>query len=122
MKIWRLTQEDILVAKRLVDEKKRLAFSCGQFSLLCLPYLICFRLAPDFNGVVDYHPILESDKQEYYSKIEHLDQLLFNIEKYIHLAFAVTKKEDLVERMFTMVSQFDLALCDSITTNTTGYI
>jgi hypothetical protein len=37
--IRRLTQEDLVAAKRLVNEKKRMAFSCGQFSLLCLPRL-----------------------------------------------------------------------------------
>jgi hypothetical protein len=57
-----------------------------------------------FNGVVDYLPIPESDKQEYYRNLGRLDQVLFNIEKYIHLAFDVMKKEDVVERMFTMVS------------------
>jgi hypothetical protein len=66
--------------------------------------LICFRLAPYFNGVAEYPLIPEGDKQEYYRNMEHLDQVLFNIEKYIHLAFAVMKKEDVVERMFTMVS------------------
>ena len=39
MQIRRLTQEDFLAAKRLVNEKMRMAFSCGQFSLLCLPRL-----------------------------------------------------------------------------------
>jgi hypothetical protein len=51
-----------------------------------------------------FGPNPESDIQEYYRNVERLDQVLVNIEKYIHFAFAVLKKEDVVERMFKMVS------------------
>ena len=66
--------------------------------------LICCRLAADFDEIVVYSPIPESDIQVFRRNVEHLDQVLSNIEKYIHYAFAVLKKEDVVERMFTMVS------------------
>jgi hypothetical protein len=55
------------------------------------------------SGVACYTPILESVIQEYHRNVEHLDQVLVNIEKYIYLVFAVLKEET-VERMFTMVS------------------
>jgi hypothetical protein len=65
--------------------------------------LIRFHFAPDFGGVAGYSPIPESDKQEYGRNLERLDQVLSNIEKYIHYAFAALK-EEVVERMFKMVS------------------
>ena len=48
--------------------------------------------------------IPECDIPEYYRNVERLDQVLSNIEKYIHFAFAALKREEVVERMFTMVS------------------
>ena len=62
--------------------------------------LINFRLVPNFDRVAS---IPESDIQEYHRNLERLDQVLVNIEKYIHLAFAV-KKGEVVERLFKMVS------------------
>ena len=49
----------------------------------------------------------ESEIQEYHRNVERLDQVLANIEKYIYFAFAVLK-EEIVERMFTMLSLFNL--------------
>ena len=46
----------------------------------------------------------ESELQEYIRNLEHLDMLLERIEEYIHLAFAALRKEDVVRRMFGMVS------------------
>jgi hypothetical protein len=46
----------------------------------------------------------ESDIQEYQRNLERLDQVLTNIEKYIHFAFAALKKEEVVGRLFKMVS------------------
>ena len=37
MQVRRLTQEDLIAAKRWVNEKKRMAFNCGQSYLLQLP-------------------------------------------------------------------------------------
>jgi hypothetical protein len=65
--------------------------------------LIYFRLAPD-SDVVSYPPIPESDIREYHRNVEHLDQVLANIEEYIHFAFAALKNEEVVERVFIMVS------------------
>ena len=48
--------------------------------------------------------IPESDTQEYRRNLERLDQVLVNIEKYIHFAFAALKKGEVVERLFKMVS------------------
>ena len=73
---------------------------------LSLP-LICFHIAPDINGVASYAPIPESEIQEYHRNVERLDLVLANIEKYIYFAYAVLKKEEIVERMFTMVSLFN---------------
>ena len=46
----------------------------------------------------------ESEVQEYTRNLERLDMVLSNIEKYIHIAFAALRKEDVVRRMFHMVS------------------
>ena len=46
----------------------------------------------------------ESEVQEYTGFLERLDMVLSNIEKYIHIVFAALRKEDVVRRMFHMVS------------------
>jgi hypothetical protein len=48
--------------------------------------------------------VAESEVGEYIRNLERLDMVLANIEKYIHIAFAALRKEDVVRRMFTMVS------------------
>jgi hypothetical protein len=50
--------------------------------------------------------VVESGIGEYTRNLERLDVVLANIEKYIHIAFATLRKEDVVRRMFTMVSPF----------------
>jgi len=54
------------------------------------------RAIPHFHGVLF---------QEYRRNLERLDQLLANIETYIHVAFATLKKESVVRRVFSMVRQ-----------------
>jgi hypothetical protein len=66
--------------------------------------LIGFRLVPNFDRVASIQSIPESDIQEYQRNLERLDQVLVNIEKYIHFAFAALKKGEVVERLFKMVS------------------
>jgi hypothetical protein len=66
--------------------------------------LIGFRLVPSFDMVTSIQSISESDIQEYQRNLERLDQVLVNIEKYIHFAFAALKKEEVVGRMLSMVS------------------
>ena len=63
-----------------------------------------FHLAPVFDVATSHALIPESDIPEYYRNVDRLDQVLSNIESYIHFAFAVLKREEVVERMFTMVS------------------
>ena len=46
----------------------------------------------------------EGDTQEYIGNLERLDMVLANIERYVLIAFAALRKEDVVQRMFTMVS------------------
>jgi hypothetical protein len=58
----------------------------------------------DFTGVAGGPTIPESDVPEYHRNLERLEQVLMAIEKYIHIAFAALKKEEVVTRMFTMVS------------------
>jgi hypothetical protein len=67
-------------------------------------YLTRFPLSLDFDGVAGYPPIPDSETQEYCRNLECLDQVLANIERYIPVAFAASKKEDVVQRMFHMVS------------------
>ncbi len=67
--------------------------------------LIGFRLVPSFDRVALIQSIPESDIQEYQRNLERLDQVLVNIEKYIHFAFAsaALKKWEVVDRLFKMV-------------------
>jgi hypothetical protein len=64
----------------------------------------------DFDGAASLShghasiPESDSDVQEYRRNLERLDEALCKIEKYIHVAFAILKKEDVVQRMLTMVS------------------
>ena len=108
MQIRKPTLEEVMVAKRWVDEQKKIAFSRGLSSRLRpSAFLIGFPSSIEFDGVAD-NPgptIPECDIQEYRRNLERLDQVLSNIEKYIHIAFATLKKEDVVKRMFFMVSQ-----------------
>ncbi|KAI0293836.1 hypothetical protein BC826DRAFT_1014493 [Russula brevipes] len=85
MQMRRPTQEEVAIAKRWVDEQKRLAFS------------------RDFDGVAGYPTIPESDIQEYHRSLERLDQVLASMEKYIHL-------QDVVQRMFTMMASAKVQL------------
>ena len=104
------TPEEVIAAKRWVDEQKKIAFSRGWSSGLQLSaFLTGFPSSIEFDGVADNFgaTIPESEIQEYRRNLERLDQVLSNIEKYIHIAFAALKKEDVVERMFFMVSWFD---------------
>ena len=57
------------------------------------------------DGVAGYP---ESEIQEYTRNLERLDRVLGNIEKYIYVSFVALGKGDVAQRMFTMVSQFDL--------------
>ena len=105
------TPEQVIVAKRWVDEQKKIAFSRGRSSSRLQPsgFLTGFLSSIEFDGVAENpEPTApESEIQEYRRNLERLDQVLSNIEKYIHIAFAALKKEDVVERMFFMVSWFD---------------
>jgi hypothetical protein len=67
-------------------------------------FLISFRLVPNFDRVTHIQSVPESDIQEYQRNLERLDQVLVSIEKYIHFAFAVLKKGEVVQRLFKMVS------------------
>ena len=66
--------------------------------------LIDFRLVPNFDRMASIQSIPESDIHEYRRNLVHFDQVLVNIEKYIHFAFAALKKGEVVERLFKMVS------------------
>jgi hypothetical protein len=56
-----------------------------------------------FDGVTG-SPVPESEIRDYTIHLERLDMVLSNIEKYIHIAFAALRKENVVRRMFAMVS------------------
>ena len=104
------TPEEVIAAKRWVDEQKKIAFSRGRSSRLQpSAFLTGFPSSIEFDGAADNFgaTIPESEIQEFRRNLERLDQVLSNIEKYIHIAFAALKKEDVVERMFFMVSWFD---------------
>jgi len=76
-------------------------------SLVSFPrYVIPSLFGPGFDGVEGYPPFPRSLFQEYRRNLERLDQLLANIETYIHVAFATLKKGSVVRRVFSMVRQF----------------
>ncbi|KAI9440122.1 hypothetical protein H4582DRAFT_1578776 [Lactarius indigo] len=81
----RPTTEELTSAKRWVDEQRRIAFNNS------------------FDGVAS-SSVPESEIPEYIRNLERLDMVLGNIEKYIHVAFAALRKEDVVRRMFTMMA------------------
>jgi hypothetical protein len=60
--------------------------------------------AAGFDGVAVYPPVPNSNIQEYSRILERLDRTLANIEAYIHIAYAVLRKEDIVQRLFNLVS------------------
>ncbi|KAH9952434.1 hypothetical protein BC827DRAFT_1387632 [Russula dissimulans] len=78
--------EEFFAPKRWVDEQKRKAFSC-------------------YCDLAGYPTIPECDVQDFHRNLVHLDQILANIEKYIHFSFAALRKEVVVRRMFSMVSE-----------------
>jgi hypothetical protein len=110
MQMRKPTPEELIVAKRWVDEQKEIAFSRGLSSRLQhSTFLTGFPSSVEFDKVAD-NPgptIQECDIQEYRRNLERLNQVLSNIEKYMHIAFAALKKEYVVERLFFMVSWFD---------------
>ena len=107
MQMRKPTPEELIVAKRWVDEQKEMAFSRGRSSRLQpSAFLTGFPSSVEFDEVAD-NPgptIPECDIPEYRRNLERLDQVLSNIEKYMHIAFAALKKQDVVERLFFMVS------------------
>ncbi|KAH9958561.1 hypothetical protein BC827DRAFT_1269411 [Russula dissimulans] len=91
VQVRRPTTEEFFAPKRWVDEQKRKAFSC-------------------YCDLAGYPTIPECDVQDFHRNLVHLDQILANIEKYIHFSFAALKKEVVVRRMFSMMasSKFQL--------------
>ena len=105
--IRRPTTEEVTSAKRWVDEQKRTAFNRSSYNhfLNQSPFTNqSHSLTSGFEGVGGYPPVPDSEIQEYNRNLERLDMVLINIERYIHVAFAALRKEDVVRRMFHMVS------------------
>lgn len=91
----RLTEEELASAKRWVDEQRRTAFNCS------------------FDRVDGYSQVPDNEIQEYIRNLERLDMVLGNIERYIHIAFAALRKEEVVRRMFAMMACTKLQLEES---------
>ncbi|KAF8274769.1 hypothetical protein EI94DRAFT_1695884 [Lactarius quietus] len=94
MPIRRPTADELTSAKRWVEEQKRTAFN------------------HNFDDVIGPQ-VPESEIQEYTRNLEHLDTVLGSIERYMHIAFAALRKEDVVRRMFAMMAstKFQLEEC-----------
>jgi len=90
--IRRPSVDEVAVAKVWVDEQKR----------------VVFRSALDANA--NHRAVPDSDVQEYHRNLERLDQVLSNVEKYIHIAFAALGKGDVVRRMFEMMASVKVQL------------
>ncbi|KAI0249895.1 hypothetical protein BJV78DRAFT_1224130 [Lactifluus subvellereus] len=91
MPIRRPTPEELMIARRWVEEQKRIA-------------------SAHLEGVAGYSPVPESDIPEYRRNLERLDKVLTGIEQYIHIAYATLKKDDVVRRMFTMMASTKVQL------------
>ncbi|KAI9512946.1 hypothetical protein F5148DRAFT_559685 [Russula earlei] len=85
--IRRATADEISAAKLWVDEQK----------------IIALKRAFDVNAECTA-AVPDIDIQEYHRNLQRLDLVLANIEKYIHIAFAVLKKEDIAQRMLEMMA------------------
>jgi hypothetical protein len=67
-------------------------------------FLTCVLVA-EFDGVgVAGFSVPESDVPEYGRNLDRLDKVLASIEQYIHIAYASMKKDDVVRRVYHMVS------------------
>ncbi|SRR6266404_4040465 len=107
--IRRPTTEELTSAKRWVEEQKT-AFNRSSYNYFPIQLRFSNRsrfLISGFEGVAGYPQVPETETQEYDRNLQHLDLVLGSIEKYIHVAFAVIRKEEVIRRMFTMVSGFD---------------
>ncbi|KAH9972706.1 hypothetical protein BGW80DRAFT_339810 [Lactifluus volemus] len=82
--IWQPTREEIAFAQRWIEEQKAAAFS-------------------QLDGVSGYS-VPESDIPEYRQSLDRLDMVLAHIERYIHIAHATLKRDDIVRRLYTMVA------------------
>ena len=105
--IRRPTTEEVTTAKRWVDEQKRTAFNRSPYNYFLIRFSfanLSRSLTSGFDGVAGYPSVPDSEIGEYIRNLERLDMVLGNIERYIHVAFAALRKEDVVRRMFTMVS------------------
>lgn len=106
--IRRPTAEEVTSAKRWVEEQRRTAFNRSSYNhFLIRSHFFNQSYFPTsgFEGVAG-SPVPENEIPEYIRNLERLDMVLGNIERYIHIAFAALRKEDVVRRMFTMVSRF----------------
>ena len=96
--------EEVASAKRWVKEQRRIAFNYSSFYLSYkFSFFLCISFPSGFDGVANC-TVPEIEIQEYVRNLERLDMVLENIEEYIYIAFAALRKEDLVQRMFAMVS------------------
>ena len=104
--IRRPTAEEVTSAKRWVKEQRRTAFNRSSYNNTPIQFHLSnlsHSPASGFEGVAG-SPVPDSEIPEYIRNLERLDMVLGNIESYIHVAFAALRKEDVVRRMFTMVS------------------
>jgi hypothetical protein len=66
---------------------------------------LTFVLVAEFDGVaVASLSVPESDVAEYGRNLDRLDKVLGSIEQYIHVAYASMKKDDVIRRVYHMVS------------------
>jgi hypothetical protein len=102
----RPTTEEVTSAKRWVEVQKRTVFNRSSYNhfLIQFHFTHLSHSLSGFEGVAGYPPVLDSEIQEYIRNLERLDMVLGKIESYIHVAFAALREEDIVRRVFTLVS------------------
>ncbi len=106
MPIRRPTAEEVTSAKRWVEEQRRTAFNRSSYNNTPIQFhLSNLSRSPTsgFEGVAG-SPVPDIEIRQYIRSLRRLDMVLGNIERYIHIAFAALREEDVVRRMFTMVS------------------
>ncbi len=104
--IRRPTAEEVTSAKRWVKEQRRTAFNRSSYNNTPIQFHLSNLSHSPTSGFERFacSPIPDNEIPEYIRNLERLDMVLGNIESYIHVAFAALRKEDVVRRMFTMVS------------------
>ena len=121
LQIQRPTLDDFISAKRLVIEKKRMAFSCGQFSLLRLPHLSFISILPQTLAGLPVIPQFQKATSKNTATIWNVLTKYFPISKSTLTMRLLPLRRRRSSKGCSKWS-VDLIYYENITTNTTAHI